>query len=260
MLTVIGSYNLHFKLKPSQVRKDLAKLLSSNDIDVLGMQEMGKPVRVLVLNKIGREYGWEFFRPNDLPAQRQTPIGWNNERWEALQTGAQRLNDSTEVEPGSGGTTVESKWAPWVILRNRKNDRTIAVINWHAPGGVENPKNVKRRAVMEECTASVKELARELEKEVQSVFITGDMNINFRKPELRALNKFPIKAFKNAGFYACWEYNMPKIGTHTHNGMLKFLPTGRRIIDYVFSNDKPISSEILLGYSSDHRPVLVTYR
>lgn len=256
MELVVGTYNLHFILTPKQVEHDLKRLFME-DAGVIGLQEMGQAERVPVLEAVCNKLGWEFFRANDLPAQKQTPIVWDSRVWQAIQTGAHRLNDEVLAEPGAGGPRIESKWAMWVVLEHRHNDTKIAVINWHAPGSVESPSKPKRRKAMAECTRSVRLLARDLKPDVDAVFIVGDMNVNYRNTDVRRTYEFPVMQFRNEGFLPCWQHGRPLTGTHMPYDQSNM---GRRLIDYVFSNAQHKRSKILKGYQSDHRPVLVRYK
>lgn len=252
MELVVGTHNLHFILNSEQVETDLSRLFKQ--ADVIGMQEMGNPERKQALERVCKQADWQFYRPNDFGSQRQTPIAWSS-RWRVMQSGAQRLNNASAVEPGSGGTFVESKWAVWVVLQH--GDTKIAVINWHAPGGVEVTANTKRRKVMAECTRNVRLLARTLKANVQAVFVTGDMNMNYRSQDVRRTYEFPVVQFRNEGLTPNWQYGRPVIGSHMPYDQSN---SGRRLIDYVFSNAQHQRSKILTGYASDHRPVLVRYK
>lgn len=249
MSVTFGTYNLHFKLSPEQVGYDLAKLIDSTYVSVLGLQEMGNNERVPMLSALSGR-GWQFTRPDDLPYQKQVPLGWDTQVWAAERIGSQRISSAIHAEPGAGGAFIESKWATFAILRSYSTGKRAAVINWHAPASVENPANVLRRESMQQCTASVLALACQFAPYVSGVFIAGDMNVDYRKKEIRQTPGFPVAVFRSEGFRANWSAGrLPLYGTHK-----------RRLIDYLFSNARIIKTKALAGYSSDHRPVLAEYK
>lgn len=261
MKIVVGSYNIHFRLSLPDIETDLNKLLETTEVSVLGLQEVGKDDRIEVLERICQQRGWEYYRPDAIPYQAQDPIMWNDKMWESVQLGSHRLNDEVWAEDGAGSARIESKWATWVVLRHRETNKRIAVINWHAPATVEDPKKPMRQAALRQCTASADVLARDLSKEVDATFIAGDMNVNYRRKRVNRIPGFPVAVFHKSGFMANWSYGrLPLLGTHTSNGLFTTLPTGTRLIDYVFANVPCVRSRILRGYVSDHRPVLAIYR
>ena len=266
MRVIIGTYNVHYKLRPEHVEQDLRKLLTETNADVIGLQEFAKNPRAKALDRLCLEFGWEHFQANALRDQDAVPIMWKDSEWELMQTGTQRISEAIDAENGAGGAFIESKFATWVLLQRRHGNKCIGVINWHAPGSVENPDNVKRRKSLVQCTRGVRTLARTLRRQVDALFITGDMNVNYRRDTMRTQEGFPIEEFREAGLPANWSWDdeLPRLGTHFENGLLTYdvnpVAKDERIIDYVFGTAPPTRSLILRGYASDHRPVLAVYQ
>lgn len=267
MRVVIGSYNIHFKLGLKVVAEDLQKLITTTRLDILGLQEMGKDSRVPTLNRLSRQLEWEFVRVDSASLKQDAvPIMWDNVKWQLQMSGSRRLHEPVEAELGAGGGGSKVLFVAWAVLRHRHSDKTIAVINWHAPASVENPRNIQRREAMFQATRSIVELVRELRSQVDSVFITGDMNVNYRRRVIRRTTGFPVTSFAKVGLVPNWHYGRPRLlGTHNPRralilaGQLPEAYNTGRLIDYVFSTEPVTRSRILKGYKSDHRPVLGVY-
>ena len=83
-----------------------------------------------------------------------------------------------------------------------------------------------------------------------------DLNVNYRRDVIVQDPAFPYVNMAEVRVEASYEsLGMPAIGTHGG---------GTRLIDYVSHLRRnvitPLSQQILRGYASDHRPVLVEYQ
>lgn len=249
MTIKVATYNLHFDRTQAQAHADLTKLVGAGP-EMIGLQEWGKAERYQVLQEVTAIAGWDFYRPNNPgTSQRQTPVLWNAAIWDRIDSFATKLNEETVAEDGAGGATIEAKYAVWVTLQRKADGKKISLVNWHAPASITDPANVIRRQVMKTCTERVAALMEELAL-VSEVYMTGDMNVDYRNDAVRLEVGFPVERFKRFGSRANWYYDKPETnGTH-----------GDRLIDYVFSTRPAVDSSIrVTGYSSDHKPVVVTY-
>jgi endonuclease/exonuclease/phosphatase (EEP) superfamily protein YafD len=128
-----------------------------------------------------------------------------------------------------------------------------------APDGGPNKRQPKRLELYRKHMNGLRELIAPMKASGAAVFVTGDLNVNFRKDRVVQTPFFPFATMRALGLRASFEsLGEPSTGTHV-------LPNGSsmRLIDYVFSLQHPgvtpVSQEILRGYSSDHRPVRVVY-
>lgn len=251
MALAIGSYNIHFNLQPDHVESELTRLLGTR-AQVIGLQEFWDNRRIPGLRRAARAHGWEFWRPDDLKAQRQDPLLWNARVWEAVQTGAQRLNDEVDAEPGSGGANIESKWAPWVILRRRSDGVRIAIANWHAPATVTDSSKPLRQKALEQGAIAIRDLMKDLRPDVDHRFVVGDINVDYHRTDYRRRVGYPVVEWAKVGLTPCWQHALFVSSKST-------VTEAHRIIDYVFASQKPRRVRILRGYASDHKPILAFY-
>jgi hypothetical protein len=255
---VVGTYNAHWRLPGGAVEDDLGRLLSA--CGVLGLQEMGHRSRGALVRRVCRGRGWRWHRPDDLPHQRQDPLLWDDRAWEAVETGCCRLSAEAEAEDGAGGARITAQWATWVRLRRRRDGLVLSAACWHAPASVQDPRLVRRRAVMAEGSASLAGLARRLRVRSDLTVVVGDMNVDHRRADVRREPGFPTAALRGAGLRPCWDgRKLPALGTHRRVAGLSGPTSGRRLIDYVYADAPALGARVLRGYASDHRPVLARY-
>ena len=104
--------------------------------------------------------------------------------------------------------------------------------------------------------AALKSMVSEFRAKGVSIFVTGDFNVNYRRDAIVRDPAFPYVNMAEVRVEASYEsLGMPPIGTHGG---------GTRLIDYVSHLRRnvvtPLSQQVLRGYTSDHRPVLVEYQ
>ena len=91
------------------------------------------------------------------------------------------------------------------------------------------------------------------------IFVTGDLNVSYRRDKIVQDRLFPYYNMRQVGVRASYDVlGEPVRGTH-------ILDSGNdtRVIDYVdylvHPKVTPAKQSVLLGYASDHRPVLVRF-
>jgi len=263
----IVTYNAQYKRSPAEVVADIRKIMREG-ADVIGLQEMGglrrrTSVREKLVDCASCRY--DAYMDNTA-VQNATPILYKSAKFRLLSTGWRQLSDTTYVgRAGAGPATLKPKFVNYVELQHRVTDRTIYVLNSHAVASVQgrdggrNTKHPARLRLYRQHMDGLKRLITKLRATGDPVFSTGDFNVNYRRDSVVRDPMFPYVNMREVGVHASYEYlGMPDIGTHQlANG------NNTRLIDYVFSLDHaavtPRKQEILQGYGSDHRPVMVRF-
>lgn len=258
----VGSYNIHFKMTPANVARDLTALLKATrkDVSVWGLNEFGNDERQAVLDSLGGQ-GWEHFRADAMPGQDSVPIIWDALVWDVETMDTRRLSEPVTAEKGAGGARIPAKYATLVILRHKRSGKRCAFICLHLPATIQSKKKKLRRAVAKRITRQVRIIAAEVRPTVAAVFVVGDMNLDYRKAAVRNAEGLPIRELQKIGMRACWHGRKTPYGTHIAGSRMKRLMRPRgRVIDYVFSTATCLRAVVLRGYLSDHRPVAAFYR
>jgi endonuclease/exonuclease/phosphatase (EEP) superfamily protein YafD len=160
---------------------------------------------------------------------------------------------------------LRARYVNWVHLRERRTGRSLFVLNTHAVPTVQagsggpNDRLPQRLSIYRKHMRGLQQMVTRFKKKGGKVFVTGDLNVNYRTDCRVAAHLFPYHRLGDVGMRASYRaLGMPERGTHV-------LPSGgdRRLIDYVYYLPRrsvhPEEQHILHGYSSDHRPLLVGF-
>jgi endonuclease/exonuclease/phosphatase family metal-dependent hydrolase len=262
----IATYNTEYGRTPEAVAQDI-KNLSAAGADIIALQEMGTLARRdAVRSQLVDCPTCEFddFMP-DTAEENATPILYKWAKYRLLGTGTVKVSERTYVgSSGAGPNTLKAKFINYVSLRHRVTGQELYVLNNHAvpsvqgDGGGRNLDNPERLELYRQHMAGLRSLITQLKETGAAIFVTGDFNVNYRRDVIVQDKLFPHYNMGEVSVYASYKtLGMPEIGTHVSGS------NDTRLIDYVFSlrHDAvtPRSQDILRGYGSDHRPVLVRY-
>ena len=259
----IATYNIRNALSSSTAVADVQRLAAAG-ADVIATQEMGSrmrrdAVRAAMIDCEGCVFDGYLVNPATVGA---TPILYRTDRFDLEESGHRLAADRTFVgAKGAGPSTIAEKYVNYVKLREKSTGRYLYVLNSHAvasvqgKGGASNG-NVRRMGMYRQHMATLKSMVTEFRSKGVSVFVTGDLNVNYRRDVLVRDPLFPYANLSEVRVEASYaSLGTPAIGTHGG---------GTRLIDYVSHLRRkvitPLSQEILRGYASDHRPVLVEYQ
>lgn len=265
----IVTYNVGAKISPERTLEDLAKILRS-DPDIVALQEMSSPEkRRLVRDRFVNcdNCVWAAFMHGPaVPGE--TPLLYRSDRLTLLEAHTVQLTEPTYVgQWGAGPATIRAKFVSWVRLRDRKSGRMVNVLNNHTVPSVQgrdggpNRRSPARLQIYRKHLAGVRSLVRTFAQERQGlVFVTGDLNVNYRRDRVLAPPMFPYSSLGRVGLRASYQaLGEPPIGTHV-------LASGNttRLIDYVYYRPgrtvEAYEQRILTGFASDHRPLLVEFQ
>lgn len=260
----IASFNTEAGLSTSEAVSDITRLAGAGT-HVIALQEMGSPSRRAAVREALVDCSncpFEAYFPVGAPAN-ATPILYRWQKFRLEGTGSKQVTERTYVGPrGAGPSWIRAKYVNYVQLRDRETGQAVYVLNNHAVPSVQakdggSNGNTRRLAIYRKHMDGLKTLVSSLRASGAAVFVTGDLNVNYRKDRIVRDRIFPFYNMKQVSTRASyWHLGEPARGTHV-------LPSGHstRLIDYVYITDHPAvtaeSQRILLGYNSDHRPVLV---
>ncbi len=263
----IATYNAAAATKTNRAVADIQRLAAA--ADVVALQEMGSGARrrAVAASLVDCETcTFDAFMP--VPAvPGSTPILWNSERFGLKASGTRQVTQDTYVgRAGAGPSTLRAKYINYVLLRDRATGVKFYVLNNHAvptvqgKGGGSNREHPKRLELYRQHMEGLKALITELAAPNRAVFVTGDLNVNYRRDRIVQDRLFPFSNLGKVGVHASHEaLGEPKLGTHV-------LGSGNssRLIDYVsYMRHKavvPMRQQILTGYGSDHRPLVVDFQ
>lgn len=264
----VASYNAGVMVKPRGTLADVTALMEAG-VDVIALQEASsgekrKAIREQLLDCETCLYdGW---MPTEAVPGGQ-PILYRSDRFTLVDEGMVEVSPATFVgSRGAGPSTIRAKWVTWVRLKSVATGRPFWVLNNHAVPTVQrgdgrpNTKLIKRvrlyRQHMEGLTALIDELRASAGG---AIYVLGDLNVNYRTDSVVAPTVFPYYTMTQAGLTSTYGVlGMPEHGTHV-------LPNGfdKRLIDYGYYLPKrwmtPTVQNVLEGYRSDHRPLVVDY-
>ncbi len=247
------------------------KRIAAESPDVIALQEMGsgerrKQIRAKLVDC--KRCLYDAHMPAS-PVPGSTPILYRSDRFELLGVGTRKVTEDTFVgEKGAGPATIRAKYVNWIQLRELSTGRQVYVLNNHAvptvqaTNGGPNKKQPKRVAIFRKHMAGLTALMTEIREATggATIFVTGDLNVNFRKDRDVAAKVFPYYTLGQLDTRASFEtLGEPKDGTHV-------LPNGfsLRLIDYVYYLDRRAveaqSQQILKGLNSDHRALIVDFK
>jgi endonuclease/exonuclease/phosphatase (EEP) superfamily protein YafD len=246
---------------------DVRRLVDQG-IGVIALQEMQRrtrrdAVRSRLVTCPGCRYGGHLPKRN---VEGGTPVLWRKAKFSLVEAGNQRVTPQWYVGPGGAGpSTVQQRYVTWVKLQERRSGRMLYVLNTHfvasvqGPDGGPNSKYPRRLAHYRAQMRGLQNLVRGFQQTGLPVVVTGDFNVNYRRDKVVRTPYFPYAAFEAAGMRASYfTVGEPLPGSHVlANG------NDTRLIDYVAHSDgsdlAPMRNDVLLGYGSDHRPVLTKF-
>ncbi|HET6561112.1 MAG TPA: hypothetical protein VFG72_04500 [Marmoricola sp.] len=259
----IATYNIRNALSADVAVADIEKLAAAG-ADVIATQEMGSrmrrdAVRAAMVDCEGCAFDAHMTNPSEVGA---TPILFRTDRFDLEETGSRLAADRTFVgRKGAGPATIAAKYVNYVKLREKTTGRYLYVLNSHAVASVQGPDgrsngNARRMAMYRQHMETLKSMVSEFTSRGVSVFVVGDLNVNYRRDVRVQDPAFPYANLSQVRVETSYaSLGLPQIGTHE---------AGTRLIDYISYLQrrtlKPLSQEILFGYASDHRPVLVEFR
>lgn len=264
----VATYNIRHALSDEVATRDTAQLADAG-VDVIALQEMSSRMR---RNAIAARLvscsacPMDAFMPTG-SGQAALPILFRTSVFELLDTGTRMVSERTYVGPqGAGPSTMPPKYLTYVHLRHRVSGQDIYVINNHAVPSVQasdggpNYGNPERLRLFRQHMEGLANLITQFKATGGAVIATGDFNVNYRRDVVVRDRMFPYFNMDLLGMHASYKFlGTPAQGTHRLSGS----SNDTRIIDYVASVDNanlvPQSQEILMGYTSDHRPVVVRY-
>ncbi len=262
----IATYNSAAGVKTAKAVADIERLAATSD--VVALQEMGSWARrtAVAASLVDCETcAFDAYMPiAAVPGS--TPIIWNSERFRLKESGTRQVTEDTYVgKAGAGPSTLRAKYINYVLLRDRATGVKFYVLNNHAvptvqgTGGGSNRRYPERLDLYRQHMEGLKALIAEFAAPNRAVFVTGDLNVNYRRDRIVQDRIFPYYNLRQVDVHASHEaLGEPRIGTHQ-------LRSGNdsRLIDYVYYMSHkavvPANQQVLTGYSSDHRPLLVGF-
>ena len=264
----VVTYNTAAQLSTGRAVQDVVRLAETG-ADVLALQEMSSPDRRRrVVDRLVRcrdcKFG-AYIPQGAVPAG--TPVLYRLHRFHFQGAGTEQVTEAMHVgSAGAGPATLRARFVNWVHLRERRTGRSVYVLNNHAvptvqgDGGGPNKRMRKRLTMYRLHMRGLQDLVTRFKQRGGKVFVTGDLNVNFRTDRRFAARMFPYRRLGDVGLQASFAtLGEPRRGTHV-------LRSGRdtRLIDYVYylprPSVRPLDQHVLRGYSSDHRPLLVELR
>jgi endonuclease/exonuclease/phosphatase (EEP) superfamily protein YafD len=265
----IVTYNVGAKNSPARTMEDLAKIFSTNP-DIVALQEMSSPEK---RRSVAERYvdcedcRWGAYMPGPaVPGE--TPVLFRSDRLKLLDARTVQLTEPTYVgQWGAGPATIRAKFVTWVRLLDLKSGRMVNILNNHTVPSVQdksgrpNHRSPARLKIYRKHLAGVKSLVRTFVEERRGlVFVTGDLNVNYRRDKVLSPPMFPYSSLGEVGLRASYEaLGEPPIGTHV-------LRSGNstRLIDYVYYRPgrtvEAYEQRVLTGFASDHRPLLAEFQ
>lgn len=263
----VATYNIRHALSDAVAVSDVEKLADAG-ADVISMQEMGSgrrrsALRARLVDCASCGYGAAM--PTGA-GPGEIPILFRRSEMRYLGKGIQKVSSATYVGPnGAGPSTMGPKYLNYVELQHRATGQVLYVINSHSVPSVQardggpNYRNRKRVQLYRQHMAGLRALVARLSPTGAEVIATGDLNVNYRRDRVRQDTAFPYFNMRKVGMSASFKaLGTPAAGTHLGRS-----GGGTRLIDYVAATTHPAVTptrqRILMGYRSDHRPLLVTY-
>jgi endonuclease/exonuclease/phosphatase (EEP) superfamily protein YafD len=260
----VATYNTAAAVRADRAVADVTRLVAASD--VVTLQEMGSGVRRAAVASTLLDCEtcpFDGYMPKPaVPGS--TPILWNSERFRLKGAWTRQVSRDTYVgKAGAGPSTLRAKYINYVLLKDRRTKVNFYVLNNHAvpsvqgDGGRANSKYPKRLALYRQHMDGLKQLVAELQARGRAVFVTGDLNVNYRRDRIVQDRLFPYYNLGQVGLLASHEaLGEPELGTHS-------LGSGSRLIDYVYyprhTAVVPLAQQVHTGFSSDHRPLVVDF-
>ena len=246
----LGSWNVYLANK-KDVPGNIKSILKN--VDTLGIQEAAK-FGDAIAKKIACSSCAYGMYPTGKGTPKKVAILWNKSKFTLLSSGFKALS----TQDG------KKKYVVWVKLRDKSSQKVFYVLNSHYPFNATTTKGTLQndadgRAYKTHMENMVRKV-RELQKQGLPIFLTGDINADYRTDKCTA-QALPCRSLsRDLDMKSGWEYMKLK-------GMGKTTGTASstRIIDYVFSYVKDYitykAMDIIYGGKgkgwggSDHKPI-----
>ena len=230
-------------------RKELCRdVLLAQSADIFCFQENFLPQIKYFQEKLpDYEYYNSVYKPK-YPNDPFNPILYSAKRFEKLDAGGFWLSDTPEVTDSKFSEAYTSRFANWILLRDRQTGQKLYILNTHLDHK-SNPARIKQITVL-------LNFARTLPGDVPKI-LTGDLNSGMDAP--------PAQLIRAGGWHDSYTaiHGPAEAGGTAHRfGGAKFLATPegakRKKIDFIFHKLlKPVSAEIIRDnregkYPSDH--------
>jgi endonuclease/exonuclease/phosphatase family metal-dependent hydrolase len=263
----VATYNTAAATTVTNALADVQQL-AADGADIITLQEMGGRVRRAAVTAALVDCSlcaYEAYMPADAPMN-STPILFKWSKFRLEGTGTRQVSEATYVgRNGAGPSTLRAKYINYVQLRERATGQEIYVLNNHAIPSVQGTSGgadltyPKRLALYKQHMNGLKALVTELKATGAEVIVTGDLNVNYRRDRIVQDRRFPYANMAQVDVHASYDtLGEPARGTNVlANG------NDRRLIDYVsvltHAGVTPVAQDVLLGYHSDHRPLVVDF-
>jgi TP901 family phage tail tape measure protein len=165
-----GTYNVAWRTGLGTTTPDMRRLMGKTD--VLGLQEVYRGGRSKRVMAAFRQAGWAH-----TPYIKDSIIGWNKDKFEALRKGNRGLNPHMT----GGGRNAVNRMAAYALLRNKRGGGgKFWVVNTHLQ---PFPKQSKRlQAIQNHQFDNLQKMYNEFSKSAPVVML-GDFNTNlFKNP------------------------------------------------------------------------------
>lgn len=261
----VVTYNVLVYRGAGALRREVGRLASRRDVDIIGWQEANKLVRrpksggPTPLQRL-RGLGFETVKFGKKPKE---PISWRTSEFELVSTARHHM---CARAPRRAKVDFPPKWLNVVTLRDRDTGALVTVSNVHVTHTAEAWQTRPGRFSRLVTAACAKRIYRELARLWPTfpgyVVAAGDWNFNYktdrrRKPAggmARTLGPLAVSNWELFGY-------RPKARTVT----MSTDPRPSRLIDWVLLDRqdvasgavRPVGHAVLGGYRSDHKPVLV---
>ena len=244
----IVSWNTYYKNSVSNIVRGFRAIEKAGG-DAVGLQEQNSRSKLRELQgRLGP--GWAF-----VGTQTRQPVAYRTGDYQLIASGVVKEHGPHAIESGPGGTTVGTKYAVWVELRDIRTRATFAFVNDHKVAAVEHVGHPRkdhptRVRLWHQEDQVVGDVIAKLKPLGVPIFKTADENLA-AKADAKVRDKgFAYVQMQKRGMYSNWRVlGYPDEGTH-----------GSRAIDYVWATTKlaaPVRQRILGGYGSDHKILLV---
>ena len=224
----VATQNTRYKLPHSVAIEDALKLVRDTPATFIAFQELFSRERARLLDRALDDINWDFYYVKPIG------IAWRRKTWTVRRRGAFRQHGKLwRGNRGAGGEWQGSRHVVWARLEDGERRRTAAGI-YHVP----SPNASRARDKISEI--EVKRAVRWM-RSAQMPVVLGDWNVPWDHP-----NMDPVYSAGFTTSFADLRNNRPTHGT--------------KQIDYgAYSPDDYYCkvNEVLDGYRSDHRPVLL---
>jgi exonuclease III len=253
LITVV-TYNQVYSLGVARATKDILRLCKFADL--IGMQECVHSFRTPALN--ARPSNWGMYRPAG--GGIGNVILWNKDVFKNLEEGTHQLSSFD-----GPGTKRPARAVNWVKFEHRPTgvvfifadthlENAAAVPGYYVPNfKPDSPRHIERfKEQMVGATALLKTLT-----ERAPVLLVGDLNVK-SEADLRIRNpNLPTAAWGRLGMRSNWDLlGQPPIGSsHSGNTIDQ-----KYLYNKVPGQFKFVSSKVVRGYYSDHKPVVTKIR